>query len=658
MFLRNNRWNCSVKPMKLVALLFILAAPGVAQTFGVGDYAKVARVADPHISPDGHSVVVVLSRPNYVENHFDSELVRVSLPSGALRQVTHQRKTARYPRWSPAGDRLAFLADTAGQSQIFVLENDGGEAAQITHTPTGVQAFEWSPDGKTIAYISPDEAPAREKYDDAFEVEANDYLIQAGTHPSHIWTIGSSGGTATRLTSGHWSVSGNNLAWTPASDRIVFVSQPSSGTRDSDKRSMESIRAGGGNPVAVEGIGDRRCWQASFSPDGRWLEIACPVDGHVKNQMELLLLPAAGGEFKRLSSAIDRNFSRGLWAADSKTLIASAPDSAGSGLWSIALDGTSKRWQLGNVSITGQEVGISRDGEIVFVGSEAQRPPELYLLKGPQDGAVRLTNFQSEISGLRLGKTESILWKGDDGLPLSGVLTFPPDFDASRKYPLLLNIHGGPWGSSRLMFSERSQMFASRGWIIFEPNYRGSDNAGNALFSSVYRDHGAGPGRDIMAGLAELKKRHYVDASRIGVSGWSYGGYMTTWLIGHYQGWKAAMAGAAVIDLVDDYNLNDLRLFTRAFSDTMTSPQYLALMKEQSPISYVDQMKTPLLMISDTGDMRVPVTQSYKLYHALHERGQEVRMVLYPVPGHFPADPYRLRDIDRRWADWFSERLK
>ena len=644
--------------MNRLALLFVLAAAGVAQTFGVGDYAKVARVTDPRISPDGRAAVVVVSRPNYTDNHFDSELVRVSLPSGAVRELTHQRKTARHPRWSPAGDRLAFLADTAGQAQIFVLENDGGEAIQLTHVSTGVQAFEWRPDGKVIAFIAPDEAPSREKYDDAFEVEANDYLMRAGTQPSHLWTIASAGGTPTRLTSGHWSVSGVNLAWTPAGDRIVFFSQPSSGTRDSDKRSIKSVGAGGDNPVPVEGVGERRCWQASFSPDGRWLALACPVDGHVKNQMELLLLPAAGGEFKRLSAALDRNFSRGLWAADSKAVIAAAPDGAGSGLWSIALDGTAQRWQLGSVSGISQDVSIGPGGQIVLVGSEAQRPPELYLLKGPQGGAVRLTNFQSEIGGLKLGKTESMFWKSDDGLPLSGVLTFPPDFDASKRYPLLLNIHGGPWGSSRESFSERSQMFAARGWIIFEPNYRGSDNAGNALFAAVYRDHGAGPGRDVMAGLAELKKRPYIDASRIGVSGWSYGGYMTIWLIGHYQGWKAAMAGAAVIDLMDDYNLNDLRLFTRAFSDTLTSPADLALMKEQSPFTYVDQMKTPLLMISDTGDVRVPVTQSYKLFNALRERGREVKMVLYPVAGHFPADPYRLRDIDRRWADWFSERLK
>ena len=644
--------------MKLAGLLLISAAFGSAQTFGIEDYAKIARVTDLHLAPDDRSVVLVLSRPNYVDNRWDSDLVRVDLSNGRVRDLT-QRKTARSPRWSPSGDRLAFLADVAGESQIFVLEADGGEANQITHAPTGVQAFAWKPDGKTFAYISRDETPKREKFDDSFEVEANDYLMQTGTEPAHLWTVDANGGTARRLTSGHWSVSGNSLAWSPSGDRIVFVSQPSAGTRDSDKHSIEVVKADGGPPTPIAELGNRHCAQPSFSPDGRWLTVSCPIEGHVKNQTELLILPSTGGEFKRVSMTLDRNFSRGLWTPDSKSLISSAPDGPLTSLWTIAVDGTAKKWQLGKVSVGGQgDIDITKDGRLALIGTEPLRPPELYLVNGPQAAPARLTNFHSEIAAMKLGRMESMAWKSDDNLPLSGILTFPPNFDPNQKYPLVLNIHGGPWGSSRETFSERSQMFASRGWIIFEPNYRGSDNAGNALYSAVYRDHGAGPGRDVMLGLAELKKRPYVDTSRIGVSGWSYGGYMTTWLIGHYQGWKAAMAGAAVIDLFDDYNLNDLRLYTRAFSDTLTNPKDLELMKEQSPITYVDQMKTPLLMISDTRDMRVPVTQSYELMNALRERGQDVRMRLYPVGGHVPADPYRARDVDRHWADWFSERLK
>jgi dipeptidyl aminopeptidase/acylaminoacyl peptidase len=645
--------------MKPIALLLVFRAFAGAQTFGIEHYGKIARVTDPHIAPDGHSVVFVVSRPNYVDDHWDSELLRLDLSTHSLRELTHQRKTARSPRWSPSGSQLAFLADVAGQAQIFVLETDGGEANQITHGSAGVVAFAWRPDGKAFAFIAHDEAPHREKYDDSFEVEANDYLMQGSTQPAHLWTIDAGGGTARRLTSGHWSVSGTSLAWALDGSRVVFVSQPSPGTRDSDKRVIETVSADGGQPAPVAGLENRRCMLPAFSPDGRWLEVTCPIDGQVKNQTELLVLPAAGGEFRRVTAPLDRNFMRGAWTADSKSLIGGAPDGTGSALWTIPLQGAATRWPLSHVSIVAAaDVDVASDGRIVLVGTEPQRPPEIYLLDGPKAQPTRLTDLHQEIAEMKLGRMESLFWKSDDGLQLSGVLTFPPSFDPAKQYPVLLNIHGGPWGSSRETFSERSQMFASRSWIVFEPNYRGSDNAGKALFSAVYRDHGAGPGRDVMLGLAQLKKRPYVDAGRIGVSGWSYGGYMTTWLIGHYQGWKAAMAGAAVIDLVDDYNLNDLRLFTRAFSDTLTTPQDLELMHAQSPMTYVDQMKTPLLIISDTGDMRVPVVQSYKLFHALRERDQEVRMFLYPVGGHFPADPYRMRDIDRRWADWFSDRLK
>lgn len=645
--------------MLQIGLFFCFLALAAGQTFSIEHYGKVARVSEPRIAPDGQSVAMVVSRPNYADNVWESDLIRVDLRSKRVRPLT-QRKTARHPRWSASGGQLAFLASVTGKPQIFILENDGGEAIQITHAPAGVQGFAWKPDGSAFVYVTAEEAPKRDKYDDSFTVEANDYLMQTSSQPEHLWTVSSTGGDPKRLTSGKWSASSTgDPAWSPTGDRIAFVSQPSPGTRDWDKRTMQVVRADGSGMEAMAGARDRACFQPVFSPDSKWLAMTCPVDGHVKNQNELLIMPAAGGEWKRLTAPLDRNFSRATWTADSAALIAGANDGAYSGLWTLPIAGAPQRWNLGKVCVTNQgDVDVTRDGRLVFIGTEPQRPAELYLATRPSAEPARITDLQAEIAAMKLGRPEFLRWKSSDGLPLSGVLTFPPDFDESKKYPLVLLIHGGPWGSSRETFSERSQLFAGRGWMVFEPNYRGSDNQGNALFSAVYRDHGDGPGRDVMAGLQELKKRPYVDAGRIGVSGWSYGGYMTTWLIGHYAGWKAAMAGAAVIDLVDDYNLNDFRLFTRAYSDTLTQPADLELMKAQSPLTYVDRMKTPLLLLSDTGDVRVPVTQSYKLFHALRERGQDVQMVLYPVPGHFPADPYRARDIDKRWMEWFVERLK
>ena len=616
-------------------------------------------MTDVRVAPQGDQAVMVVSWPNYEVNAWESELVLVDLRTKAQRTLT-QRRSATSPRWSPLGDRLAFRARVEGKLQLFVIAVSGGEARQVTSSPTGVGNFAWKRDGTAFAFAAAAAPEKREKFDDAFEVNANDYLTLTAPRPVNLWTVAAGGGDARAVVQGTWSIPdlASTIEWSGGGS-IIFTKQDGAGTRDWEKRSLATVSVGTGATAAIPGIEARHCGTAWLSPDGARLLASCPVDGNVKNQSELVVLPAAGGdarEVKRLTATLDRNFTRGVWRADSKGIVASAPDGTASGLWEIPLDGTPRRRDVGRIGVG--ELDLTPDGTIVFIGTEALRPPELYLLRPGASTPERLTDLHAEIAALKLGAMESMAWKSDDGLPLSGVVVYPPGFDPARRYPLLLHIHGGPWGSSRETFSAQTQLLAGKGFLVFEPNYRGSDNQGNALYSAVYRDHGAGPGRDVMAGLAILKKRAYVDTTRIGVSGWSYGGYMTTWLIGHFGGWKAAMAGAAVIDLVDDYNLNDLSLFIRAYGETLTFPADLALMKEQSPMTYVDQMKTPLLLLSDAGDVRVPVTQSYKLFNALRERGRDVRMKLWPVPGHTPSDPYRARDIDRVWAEYFEQRLR
>lgn len=633
-----------------------LASSAAAQTFSLEHYANIARVSDLRVAPSGDKAVFVVAWPNYDANAWESEIVEVDLRSRARRTLT-QRKTATSPRWSPDGDRIAFMAAVEGRMQLFVLPTRGGEAVQVTRVATGVRSFSWRPDGKAFALVAAQASPKRAPFDDAFEVNDNDYLTLAAPQAAHLWTVSAEGGAATLLAEGSWTVPAlfSTVYWSPDGRQLYFTRQESAGTRGWERRGLAVVDVSSGRVSALPGVEGKGCGAAWPSPDGSQLLLTCAVDGQVKNQTELSVLPLGGGPLRRLTATIDRSFSWGVWRADSRSVLSAAADGTGSGMWEIPLEGAPRRLDVGRVGVA--DAVIAPDGSVVFIGSEAQRPPELYLMR-PGAAPERVTDFHARVAALSLGRVESLSWKSDDGLPLDGVVTFPPNFDPAQRYPLLLNIHGGPWGSSRELFSTRSQLLAGKGFIVFEPNYRGSDNHGNALYSAVYRDHGAGPGRDVMAGLALLKKRAYVDTTRIGVSGWSYGGYMTTWLIGHYTGWKAAMAGAAVIDLVDDYNLNDLSLFIRAYGETLSFPKDLALMKEQSPMTYVDNMKTPLLLLSNTGDVRVPVTQSYKLYNALKERGREVRMKLWPVAGHFPADPWRARDIDREWADYFVQRLK
>jgi dipeptidyl aminopeptidase/acylaminoacyl peptidase len=303
------------------------------------------------------------------------------------------------------------------------------------------------------------------------------------------------------------------------------------------------------------------------------------------------------------------------------------------------------------------DVNVGRDGAVAFVGSTTTRPAELYYLPSATAAPKRLTDLNAATASLSLGRTEVLEWQSD-GFRHNGLVTYPPDYQVGRKYPLVLIIHGGPRAASLENFGAQAQLFAARGWVIFQPNYRGSDQLGEAYQRAIINDAGAGPGRDVMAGLAAVKAKGFVDESRIAVTGWSYGGYMTSWLIGNYPaGWRVAMAGAPVTDNLDQYNLGDANV-RRAYAfggSPWTSPERMKAFVDQSPITYAPKIRTPTLIMQNMGDYRVTPTQAFKLYHALKDNGVETQFIGYPLPGHNAADPVHQRDVQRRWMEWIAQ---
>jgi dipeptidyl aminopeptidase/acylaminoacyl peptidase len=344
---------------------------------------------------------------------------------------------------------------------------------------------------------------------------------------------------------------------------------------------------------------------------------------------------------------------------DGRALLVSANDGTRVGLWLQPEDGAARRIDLGPV-VEAAEIAIAPTGALAVVGSETARPAELYVLDSPSSPPRRLTDYNAEVAGLALGRSEGIEWPTADGLRADGVVTYPPDLAPGQVRPLVLYIHGGPTAASNESFSELAQLMAARGFVVLQPNYRGSDNRGNAFQRAIAAGAGEGPGRDVMAGVEALKRRGFVEPARIAVSGWSYGGFMTAWMIGRYPtGWRAAVAGAAALDLFDMYCLSDLSVQRRhAITGSPWTEGREALFRAQSPLTYAARVRTPTLLLSDTGDGRVAITQSYKLFHALKDNGVETRFFAYPVPGHFPADPGRQKDVYRRWVEWIADRLR
>jgi dipeptidyl aminopeptidase/acylaminoacyl peptidase len=236
-------------------------------------------------------------------------------------------------------------------------------------------------------------------------------------------------------------------------------------------------------------------------------------------------------------------------------------------------------------------------------------------------------------------------------------LTFPPDFAAGRSYPLVLIIHGGPTSASTEGFRPLPQLFAARGFVVFEPNFRGSDNLGNTFQRGIVDGPGEGPGKDVMAGIAALKKRGFVDAQRVAASGWSFGGYVTAWLIARNPGFTAAVVGAPALDLFDMWTLSDLGAQRRhAFTGSPWARE--PFFREQSPLTHAGKIRTPTLVMANAEDARVSVTQAFKLHRALLDNGVETKLVVYPTGGHSPVGPVRQRDVYRRWIEWIEARLR
>jgi dipeptidyl aminopeptidase/acylaminoacyl peptidase len=648
-----------------------------AGRFELDHLGKLVSVGDPQISPDGKSIVVVVRRPNYDKNRNDGELVLVDVRTGNRRVLTQERTGIGQPRWSPTGDRLAFLA-VAGSGkdahhQIFVMPMNGGDAKRITNVPLGVQHYAWKPDGSEIAFASADE-PANKKEiergNDAFEVGNSDFLAKEAPTPTHVWLVTAEGTTTKRLTSGSWGLTtvpppgqpASPLSWSPDGKSLLIVKQERPHDGDNDLTTVQVLDVATGK---MRPLTDRKSLESvpCFSPDGSQVAYWYPRDGDANCIVETWVAPAAGGKGTCATAKLDRCLFHSVWMPDGKSLLVGGHDGTHVALWIQPVSGEARRLDLGRVCPTWfyqMDAHVGRDGAIALTASEPDRPTELYYLEAPDARPRRLTNFNDEVAGLSLGKVETISWETHDRFKADGVLTYPPDFAPGKKYPLVLVIHGGPQSASVERFGSLTQLLAARGYVVFEPNYRGSDHLGNAYQRAIAGDWGAGPGKDVMAGIDAVKKRGFVDESRIAVTGWSYGGYMTSWLIGNYQGWKCALAGAAVTDWMDQYNLSDGNVQGRyLFGESpWKNPEHAKLFREQSPITYARNIKTPTLILATTGDARVPITQSYALYHAIKDNGVPVKFVAYPAAGHFPGDPVRQKDLFRRWAGWLDENLK
>ncbi|HEV2878968.1 MAG TPA: S9 family peptidase [Candidatus Eremiobacteraceae bacterium] len=658
--------------LAFLVLVTVVPFGAHARTIVLSDLRHVVNVTNPRISPDGKQIACVVSRSNFAKNDDDMELLLVDIASGAQRTLIRGRHGVSSPQWSPGGDRIAFIARESDQDsaedQVYVMPVKGGSVKQISNAPNGVDVFAWRPDGSAIAYVTADVPPnkrAIEQGHDYFEVGNDPYLTTAAPTSLHIWLVPANGGHAQRITSGSWSIATPDvsvpLSWSPDGREIVIPRVSTPHTGDGDHSTIAVIDV---TTKKLRKLTSRIRFEdyPMFSPDGSKIAYVYSLNGDDMNEGNVFVSPAKGGDGFNAHRNLDRDVNGALWMPDSTSLLIGAPDETRTSLWLQPLDGPARKLDLGDVdpsNDSGIDMTVGNDGAIAFSGYTHVQPTELYYMSSSTASPRRLTDFNHEIALLDLGNAETITWKTFDGFTADGVLTYPPGYVKGKKYPLVLRIHGGPNEGSNTDFYDYIQLVAAHGYLVFQPNYRGSDNLGNAFMHITWNDGGDGPGRDIMAGLAAVEKLGIVDTSRVALGGWSNGGYMTSWLISHYPGWKAAVLGAAYTDCLEDYNLSDSNVSdVWYFKGSPWVDDHMSSCREQSSITYWKHITTPTLIFSNTGDVRVPITQSYAIYHALKDNHVPVKFIAWPESGHEVSGPVRIEDLYRIWLDWLDHYLK
>jgi len=625
------------------------------------DLRKVVTVAPPDISPDGTRVAYVRASIDWKNNTRNSELVLVDVRTGAARVLTHDRTGVGSPQWSPDGAYIGYLAQPEKEkpAQLYVLPMNGGDSLKVTDAPSGVNSFSWRPDGKAIAYVAPNENPdkkAIEKHLDSIVITDNDYLTRAAPQPSHLWVVNVDGTANTRLSDGSFSVVGKP-AWSPDGKKLYYTRMPDAlffAHLNNQATYVHDVAAKTDTALVPTLSGN-----VTLSHDGKSIAVMVPRHGSVYLTNDLSIRSSTDGKELWSANAIDRNVHGYAWLAHDEGLVVETSDGVRNVGWIVAQNAAPRKLELGSVDIVA--ASIANDGGMAFIGQRPDHYNEIFYLAPKATVATALSNENAWTSGYQIAKVEPFDWMTDIGVKAVGVLTYPINYAPGKKYPLVMDIHGGPiststWNLSGIEGGALDQVLAARGYFVFRPNYRGSDNLGDAFLQAIVGDMASGPGKDNLAAVEALRKTGMIDESRIFVSGWSGGGLQTSWLVGHATFWRAAVSGAAVNDQFQQAVLSDINEpFNVAFFNTTPfTPAGRAAYDAESPITYVNAMKTPLLILSDTRDQRVPVPQAFLLYHALKQRAVPVQFTAFPRAGHFPADPVGQEQVLRAWIGWIE----
>ncbi len=625
---------------------------------------KLKTIAAVRVSPDGRRVAYVVNQAVMTadKSEFLSQIYLANTDGTDAVQLTYADKSSANPQWSPDGKWLAFTSLRAGKNNVYLLRAGGGEAEQLTDVKSGVNAFQWSADGQWIAFLqtdAPGESEEKESKgkDDWRWIDENVKQTRLYVIPVAKNALGKR--EPRKLTEMDGNIT--DFDWSPDGKTIVFSHVKTPGANDWTTADLSAVDVASGK---------ERAWLSSpaaetdpiYSPDGKSIALIISDNpprwggGGIIN-----ILPANGGAPKALSASFDEQPGLIGWAADGKRIYFSETRGTTTRIYAINTE-TSAISEVNKADGAYAAIELNRAGTMFgFAMQTPGKPVEAYVSRTDGFASVQVSRANAEMPRPPVGKTEVIRWKSKDGMDVEGLLSYPVGYEAGKRVPLLLVIHGGPAGVFVQSFTGGTgaypiATFNAQGYAVLRVNPRGSSGYGKKFRMANYKDWGGADYQDLMTGVDKLIADGIADESRLGVMGWSYGGFMTSWIITQTKRFKVASIGAPVTNLMSFTGTADIPGFVPDYFGGQPW-ENLDIYRAHSAMFNIKGASTPSLIQHGEADVRVPISQGYELYNALKAQGVPVRMLVLPRQPHGPNEPKMLLKVMQTNVEWFNKYL-
>lgn len=608
----------------------------------IDDLWKFSRAGSPRISPDGEQILYTVTENDWESNGRLTHIWRVDIDGENNAQMTRGEKSCGSPRWSPCGKLIAFTTGRSDKNQIWLMRNDGGEAWKLTDHATSVRSFAWPAGSKTIYFLAPEDQTEEDK---AREKDKNKVIIvDKNLKNVHLWAFDMESKEERRLTEGEFSI--RSFAVSPNNTKVAFIAAPTPKVDDNLKIEIYLLTL---EDSKVKRLTENQITEGGlrWRPDGNAVSFVSDSSENLETyyQRSIFLLPLDGGSPSDLLPGFEEEVYGHEWLSDEKILF-HANTGVNVHIFALMVGSSEVKKLTDGDKLVLLAHFRKEKGLVAAMITNPYRPSDVYVAEIESLDFRKITDANPQISQFNLAQYKTIHWTASDGREVEGILILPPDYEEGKPYPMITQLHGGPESSYKNSFSTAwstyPNILAGRGYVLFQPNYRGSTGYGDDVMRAIIGRYFEDDIDDIITGIDYLIEQGIADPDKLGCHGWSAGGHLTNWLVTHYSDrFKAAGSGAGMSNWVSMYAQTDMHYIREIWH---TGPPYerAELFAAKSPINFIRDAHTPTIIFCGANDNRVPAPQSWEMYIGLQRYGVTSEFRLYP------GEPHGLRKLSHQ----------